>query len=203
MKRNKVIVALTTILSITAVFIWLSRSKRTDNTVRLLFVGYTNMGGNSMALFQVQNKQPRRIWIRGVEYLVGEAFREPAGAWQCSVEQGMSTRPQNSSSITTIPPQYIPPEPKRTSPEPSTLMVPVPPNQFLWRVGLVVEFELTPLQRMRLRLKSAWAERRLSPLTFDIFMNNSAEAIWTESPVITNLVTHSDNVANAIHETRP
>jgi hypothetical protein len=200
MKQKKVIVGLAVVLTITVVVIGLNfgRGRVGDIDVAVSFVGYTNVNGTSMALFKVQNNQSRRIWLRHVDYLLGEAFRKPAGAWQCSI-LAASNRWASSSMI---PQQYLPPEPTPTSPNPTSLMVPVPTNQPLWRVGLTVEFSTTLPQRLAFawkfrharglhlgqfvkRTDEAWVNRGQ-------FINNSSEAIWVESPVITNATALSD-----------
>lgn len=185
MKRQKVIARLATVLILTALVIGLSFSRRhtTNLAVGLSFVGYTNVNGNTMALFSVENNQTRRIWIRHCNYLAGEAFREPVGAWQCS-DQAASNR-WSASSV--IPQQYLPPEPTRTSPDPTNLMIPVPVSLPLWRIGVTVEFNIGFKQRLR----ETWKTRDLKWLDSRQFVNNSAEAIWVESPVITNAMVSS------------
>lgn len=79
----------------------------------------------------------------------------------------------------------LPPEPTRSSPSPTEFMVPVPPNQSLWRIGLTVEFNV----RLPERIHVAWKIRDANMLKMGQFINNSSEAIWVESPVITNLIT--------------
>jgi hypothetical protein len=180
MKHNKVIVGLAVVLSLMVVVIGLnlSRGRAGDLAVGLSLLGYTNANGTNMALFKVQNNQSRRIWIRHCDYLAGEAFREPAGAWQC-LDQAASNRWGKSSMDLR---QYLPPEPTRTSADPTNLMLPVPTNQPLWRIGVTVEFN----NRLPQRLRDAWKTRNVKWLDSRNFVNNSAEAIWAESPVITN-----------------
>lgn len=180
MKQKKIIVGLAVVLILTVAVIGLNFSRRRagDLAVGLSLVGYTNANGTNMALFKVQNNQSRRIWLRHCNYLAGEAFREPAGAWQCS-DQAASNRWGKSSMDLR---QYLPPEPTLTSPDPTNLIIPAPTNQPLWRIGVTVEFNIGPRQRLR----DAWKTRDVKWLDSRHFVNNSAEAIWVESPVITN-----------------
>ena len=185
MRQNKVIVGLAVLLTLVvlAIELSLSRGRAGDVAVGLSLVGYTNANGTNMALFKVQNNQSRRIWLRHCYYLPGEAFREPAGAWQCS-DQGASNRWGKSSLDLR---QYLPPEPTRTSPDPTHLVLPVPTNQPLWRIGVTVEFNIGLQQRLR----DAWKFRDVKWLDSRHFVNNSSEAIWVESPVVTNATVFS------------
>ena len=177
------------ILTMVVVRLGLSRRRTGEVAVGLSLVGYTNANGTNMALFKVQNNQSRRIWIRHCNYLSGEAFGEPAGAWQCS-DQAASNRWGKSSLDLR---QYLPPEPTRTSPDPTNLMLPVPTNQPLWRIGVTVEFNMGLQQRLR----EAWKTRDLKWLDRRRFVNNSAEAIWVESSAITNAAAPSDGAASS------
>jgi hypothetical protein len=183
MKRKKLIGGLAILLIVAVVVIDLSFKVR-RMPVELSLIGYTNVNGTAMALFKVQNNQSRRIWLRHCYYFAGEAFREPAGAWQCS-DQAASNRWGKASMDLR---QYLPPEPTRTSPDPTNLMLPVPTNQPLWRIGVTVEFNITPWRRIR----NAWRSRGVRSLNLRQFINNSPEAIWVESPVITNATVHSN-----------
>jgi hypothetical protein len=196
-KRKKVLIGLALLVAMAAVGMWLSGAswRRGDMAVRLVFVGYTNVGGSPMALFKVQNNQARRIWLRNGAYLFGEAFHTPGGAWECSMAQAISNRWHNSAPEPMIPGQYLPPEPSRKVPCPTSLMVPVPRDQARWRIGLTVEFEVPPLSRLQVRFSDAWAARSPARLMSDIFINNSANAIWTESPLMTNATVLSGSVA--------
>src|ERR1017187_3213390 len=190
-RRNIVlllVVAVVVVLMVAVAVVWLGGGDKPvgSNAVRLDFTGYTNANGGMMAMFKVQNNQSRRIWLRSGEYLVGKQLEEPAGSWQCPENEGVSNRMMKSNPGIPFPRQYLPPEPRRNSPVPTELMVPVPSNQPPWRIGLVVEFELPALKRLQLRVHLARTERSFTPLTMDTFMNNSAEAIWVESPVMTN-----------------
>lgn len=180
MKQNKVVAGLLALLILTVAATWLSFGPRRagDLAVVLSFAGYTNANGTNMALFKVQNNQSRRIWLRHCYYLAGEAFREPAEAWQCS-DQAASNRWGEASMDLR---QYLPLEPTRTSPDPTNLMLPVPANQPLWRIGVTVEFNIG----LRQRLRVAWETRDVKWLDSRNFVNNSPDAIWVESPVITN-----------------
>ncbi len=185
MKQNKVIVGLMVLLILTVAAIWLSLGRRPagEVAVGLSLVGYTNANGTNMALFKVQNNQSRRIWLRHCYYLAGEAFREPADAWQCS-DQAASNRWGKASMDLR---QYLPAEPTRTSPDPTNLMLPVPANQPLWRIGVTVEFNIGLQQRLRDALKF----RDVKWLDSRNFVNNSPDAIWVESTVITNATAFS------------
>ncbi len=219
MKQTKVIIGLASVLIFTLVVIGLNLSGRRsgDLAVGLSFVGYTNANGTNMALFKVQNNQSRRIWLRHCYYLAGEAFREPACAWQCP-DQAASNRWGKSSMDLR---QYLPPEPTRNSPDPTNLIIPVPTNQPLWRIGVTVEFNTTlptrtspepthltlpvPMNQrlwrigvgvefnigLQQRLRDAWKTRDVKWLDSRHFVNNSPEAIWVESPVITNVTVFS------------
>jgi hypothetical protein len=175
------------VLVVSFLVVWLSDGGKpvSNNAVTLVFAGYTNANGGVLAVFNVQNNQSRRLWLRSGEYLVGKQMEEPGGSWQCPEEEGVSNRMMKSNPEIPFPRQYLPPEPKRNSPVPTELIVPVPSNQPSWRIGLVVEFELPALKRLQLRVHLAWTKRSFRPLTMDTFMNNSTEAIWVESPVIT------------------
>lgn len=190
MKQKKVIVGFASLLLIVLVIgLNFNRRPAGDLAVGLTFVGYTNVNGNSMALFKVQNNQSRRIWLRHCYYLPGEAFREPAGAWQCS-DQAASNRWDNSPMDLR---QFLPPEPTRTSPDPNYLTLSVPTNQALWRIGVTVEFNI----RLSERLRVAWKPRDWWMLKRGQFINNSTEAIWVESPVITNATILSGGAASS------
>jgi hypothetical protein len=179
----KLIGGLAIVLIMAAVVIDLSlRTRRM--AVELSLVGYTNVNGTSMSLFKIQNNQSRRIWIRHCDYLLGKAFQEPPGAWQCS-NQAASNRWNNSIMV---PQQYLPPEPTPTSPDPTNLIVPLPKNQSLWRIGVTVEFNITVWRRIR----NAWIARDVRRLNLRQFINNSPEAIWVECAVITNATALSD-----------
>jgi hypothetical protein len=192
MKQKKVIIGLASVLILTVVVIGsgLSRRRAGEVAVGLSLVGDTNANGTNMALFKVQNNQSRRIWLRHCYYFAGEAFREPAGAWQCS-DQAASNRWGKSSMDLR---QYLPPEPTRNSPDPTNLIIPVPTNQPLWRIGVTVEFNIT----LPTRIRSAWKPRDWWMLNPHQFINNSPEAIWVESPVITNAQAFPDGAASTI-----
>jgi hypothetical protein len=179
---------LAVVLVVAVAVVWLTGGGKpvSNNAVRLVFTGYTNANGGLMAVFKVQNNQSRRIWLRGGEYMLGKPLEEPAGSWQCPEAEGISNRMTKSNPQIPFPRQYLPAEPGRNSPAPTELMVPVPSQQPTWRIGLVVEFELPALKRLQLRVHLARTEKSFTPLTMDTFMNNSTEAIWVESPVITN-----------------
>ncbi len=185
MKQNGVIIGFAILFILTVVVIGLNISRRRagEMAVGLSFVGYTNVNGTNMGLFMVQNNQSRRIWLRHCNYLAGETFGEPAGAWECS-DQAASNR-WGKSSVDLR--QYLPPEPTRTSPDPTNLIIPVPTNQPLWRIGVSVEFNIGLKQRLR----DAWKFRDMKWLDSRHFVNNSPEAIWVESPVITNATAFS------------
>jgi len=185
MKRKKLIGGLAIVLILAVLIIDLSlRTRRM--AVELSLVGYTNVNGTSMALFKIQNNQSRRIWIRHCDYLLGEAFQEPPGAWQCSNEAAWASNRWSNSIM--VPQQYLPPEPTPTSPDPTNLFVPLPQNQSLWRIGVTVEFNITLWRRIR----NAWRSRDVRRLNLGQFINNSPEAMWVESPVITNATVLSD-----------
>lgn len=183
-----VVVGLVVVLMVAVAVVWLSVGDKPPggNAVRLVFAGCTNANGGMMATFKVRNNQSRRIWLRSGKYLVGKQFEEPARSWECPENEAVSNRMMKSNPEIPFPRQYLPPEPRRNSPAPTELMVPVPSNQPRWRIGLVVEFEMPVLKRLQLRTCLARAEKSFAPLTMDTFMNNSTEAIWVESPVMTN-----------------
>ena len=53
---------------------------------------------------------------------------------------------------------------------------------------MTVEFNITLWRRIR----NAWRSRDVRSLNLRQFINNSPEAIWVESPVITNAMDLSD-----------
>lgn len=187
-KGKMVTVALVVVVVVAVAVVWLCGGDKPvgSNAVRLVFTGYTNANGRLMAMFKVQNNQSRRIWLRSGEYLAGKQLEEPAGSWQCPEDEAISNRMRKSDPEIPFPGQYLPPEPRRNSLAPTEFMVPVPSNQPPWRIGLVVEFEIPALKRLQWRVSLARTQRSFTPLTMDTFMNNSKEAIWVESPVITN-----------------
>jgi hypothetical protein len=190
MKRKKLLRGVAIVVVLILIVVGLNFRVR-RMAVAVIFVGYTNVSGTSMALFKVQNHQSRRIWLRHCEYLLGDAFQQPPGAWQCA-DLAASNR-WSKSSMTAR--QYLPPEPTLTSPDPTNLMVAVPSNQRVWRIGLTVEFNIG----LRQRLGDAWKTRDVKWLDSRHFINNSAEAIWVESGVISNSTKLSDTAAASPH----
>jgi hypothetical protein len=118
-KRKKVIGGLAMVLILAVVVINFSSRPR-HMAVELSLVGYTNVNGTAMALFKIQNNQSRRIWIRHCDYLLGEAFQEPPGAWECSNEAAWASNRWSNSIM--VPQQYLRRSPHRLVPIQLTLL---------------------------------------------------------------------------------
>jgi len=129
------------------------------------------------------------MWLRHVDYLLGESFRQPPGAWQCPSLAGSNR--WNNPDCESIPPQFVPLEPTHTSPDPTNLMVPVPTNRTPWRIGVLVEFDISLWEK----IGTAWRAREVRLLNPRQFINNSTEAIWIESPVLTNAMSQAHRAA--------
>jgi hypothetical protein len=119
MKRKKLIGGLAIVLILAMLVIDLSLGTR-RMAVELSLLRYTDVNGTAMALFKIQNNQNRRIWVRHCDYLLGEAFQEPPGAWHCSNQAAWASNRWNNSIM--VPQQYMPPEPTLTSADPTNLL---------------------------------------------------------------------------------